>query len=228
MKPELSIIIPLSSNENAWQALAQDLQLLPSGVEIIWVCPLGTTFNATTIPGKNICVLYASPGRASQLNAGARVARKSFLWFLHADTRFTQNALDALYQAIETAPHCLHYFNLHYYDGPKAMRYTSQGIWLRSHCLKMPFGDQGFCLSKTLFNKLGGYEENASYGEDHLLVWQAHEQRVKLRCTGALLSTSARKYIDKGWLYTTCLHQFLWLKQASQQLLVWIKQRLFR
>ena len=34
-------------------------------------------------------------------------------------------------------------------------------------------GDQGFCLSATDLKGLQGYPEQASYGEDHLLVWKA-------------------------------------------------------
>ena len=65
-----------------------------------------------------------------------------------------------------------------------------------------------------MFFSLGGFPEDAPYGEDHLLAWRAHQQGVPLRCTGARLRTSARKYGERGWLRTTARHVYLTYRQA--------------
>jgi hypothetical protein len=46
------------------------------------------------------------------------------------------------------------------------------------------------------------------------LVWQAHKANVKLNQISATLTTSARKYQQRGWLNTTLRHGYLWLKQV--------------
>ncbi len=88
------------------------------------------------------------------------------------------------------------------------------GALFRSRALGVPFGDQGFCIKKTIFNKLGGFPEGLPYGEDHVFVWRARQQGIDLQPLGVKLYTSARKYKKHGWLKTTILTQYLWIKQA--------------
>jgi hypothetical protein len=232
--PKISIIIPLAPKEKAWKALLPDLNQLQNKVEILFIItdekqkesinaenhflPSSQPITATPIIR---WIVSSTAGRAQQLNMGAKVACHEFLWFLHADSRFTGNTFSALLNSIKLAPDALHYFNLKFTDNLFLMKLNAIGVWLRSHLLGSPFGDQGFCIRKSLFNKAGKYPENVTYGEDHLFVWAAKRQGVKLRCTGASLSTSARKYIDHGWLSTTLQHQFLWFKQVIPE---WLKQ----
>jgi GT2 family glycosyltransferase len=91
------------------------------------------------------------------------------------------------------------------------------GVHFRSRILKVPFGDQGFCIRKDMFQILGGFPDNVPYGEDHIFVWKARQQGVKLQPVCSTLYTSARKYKKHGWLKTTLLHQYLWVKQAWPQ-----------
>jgi GT2 family glycosyltransferase len=154
------------------------------------------------------------------MNAAARAARRRYLWFLHADTRFGPGVLAALRRSLAAEPEGLHYFDLGFAPGgPALMPVNAAGVWVRSRLLGMPFGDQGFCLSRRVFARLGGFDEEASYGEDHLLVWKARRAGVPLRCAGARLLTSARKYQERGWLATTARHLYLTYKQALPELL---------
>jgi GT2 family glycosyltransferase len=163
--------------------------------------------------------LTSAPGRARQLNEGARASVRPYLWFLHADSRFTPFTLQALQESLNEEPGALHYFDLAYSeeDRPALMRLNELGAWWRSRLLGLPFGDQGFCLSRDNFNKLGGFSESVEYGEDHLLVWRAKELGIPLRATGAPLLTSPRKYSERGWARTTLKHQLLSLKQAMPE-----------
>jgi hypothetical protein len=69
-------------------------------------------------------------------------------------------------------------------------------------------------LPRTLFERLDGFDEHASYGEDHLLVWAAHHAGVPVVPVGASLRTSARRYRERGWLRTTLRHLLLTARQA--------------
>jgi len=83
--------------------------------------------------------------------------------------------------------------------------------------LGVPFGDQGFCVTKKKYNLIGGFLETAPYGEDHLFVWHAKQRGIRIRSTNAALKTSARKYRQSGWFTTTLLYYQLWTKQASPE-----------
>ena len=89
----------------------------------------------------------------------------------------------------------------------------------------MPFGDQGLCIRKDLFQSIKGFREDLPYGEDHVLVWTARQWHIELQPVGAMLYTSARKYKKYGWVKTTLIHQYLWMKQALPE---WKKLRIGR
>jgi len=215
MTPEnLSIIIPLGPDEDQLAPLLDDLRRLGSRAEIIVVtCDEGAA--RCKADDLNIQWLQSAQGRAIQQNTGARAAGGDFLWFVHADSRPTAQGLAALMAALMAAPDALHYFHLKFAaDGPPLMRLNEWGAWARSQILKVPFGDQGFCLKKDHFNQIGGFPEQVPYGEDHLLVWRARQAGIKLRCTGAPLMTSARAYGAHGWAALTAVYQLRWIKQA--------------
>lgn len=207
----LSLIVPIAPQEEAWTGLWEDLKDLPNGTEIIFSGPQEPS---SPIPSR-VKWIDSAPGRAQQLNEGARSATRDFLWFLHADSRFTKSTLAALIQALNNNPNAFYYFDLRFLkDGPSLMHINEIGCWIRSRILGLPFGDQGFCLSKMNFERIGGFPENVPYGEDQLLVWRAHQHGVPLKSTGARLKTSARKYQEQGWFHITALYYKLWTRQA--------------
>ena len=191
---DISIIIPVGPEENELEALWEDLRPIEKEAELI--------------------VIHGS-SRPKQLNEGAQKATRDFLWFLHADSRCSPKTLKSLLESLGKDPRALHYFNLRFLpDGPSLMRINEIGCWIRSRFLGLPFGDQGFCLSKMNFERLGGFPEEVPYGEDHLFVRRAHQHGVPLKSTGATLKTSARKYQEQGWFHTTGLYYKLWTRQA--------------
>jgi hypothetical protein len=160
------------------------------------------------------------------MNLGAEHARRSFLWFLHADSRISGSAVTSLQASIEMHPNAIHYFDLEFQsDGPRLASVNARGVRFRSRCLGLPFGDQGLCLSRELFSRLGRFDEEVMYGEDHLLIWSAHRERVPIQPIGTAIATSARKYATNGWLATTALHTWRTWRQAIPEFakLVWAR-----
>jgi GT2 family glycosyltransferase len=97
---------------------------------------------------------------------------------------------------------------------PKQFGLTCLNAWganFRSKLFGAPFGDQGLCIRRDHFRKLGGYSEIAPYGEDLLLVWKARKVGIKLNRIASTLLTSPRKYQDYGWLKLTLLFQWRYL-----------------
>lgn len=191
---DISIIIPVGPGEKALPELLSDLEFVKQEAEII---------------------IINGAARARQLNEGARKATRDYIWFLHADSRLTPKTIHALLRSLEKNPEALHYFNLRFLsDGPPLMFLNEIGCWIRSRILGVPFGDQGFCLSKKNFGRIGSFPEDVACGEDHLFVWRARQKGIRLRCTGAVLKTSARRYADTGWAKLTWTYAHRWTRQA--------------
>ena len=227
----LSVIIPIGKCDQAWRSLLPDLKFLETQDEIILVSPdpecesFRNIINEQKI-GSQTKWIQSSCGRAKQMNAGAKIARQESLWFLHCDSRISPDGIRALKNTCKDRPSDLLFFNLDFIDdGPKLMRFNQIGVWLRSRLLRLPFGDQGFCLSKKTFKKLGGFNETVHYGEDHLLIWSAHRKKISIFCIGESLKTSSRRYNEFGWLQTTSKHVMLTIGQALPQFIQMIRER---
>ncbi len=222
-----SVIVPVGPGDTAWQDLLPQLAPLPAGSEVVLVAARKADIPRagkarTHAPPVATRWLPAARGRASQLNAGARAARHSRLWFLHADSRLAADSLPALARASARHPDALGCFDLRFLDdGPPLMWLNALGACVRSRVLGLPFGDQGFFLARAQLERLGGFDERLACGEDHALVWAARRAGVPLVHAGAPLYTSARKYAEQGWLNTTVLHVWLTAQQALAEMLRW-------
>lgn len=207
----------MAVNEQAWKDLIHDLVGLPPNSEIIFALQQGAPFveMPESYPWAGIKQISEGMGRAAQMNVAARLADGTQLWFLHADSRLNQKTIPALLRSLNQYPECLLYGDLKFSsDATLLMKLNEIGAWVRSRYLGMPFGDQGFCISRKLFCEIGGYPENVKYGEDHVFVWRARQRGIVLRSIDAPFYTSARKYRDHGWFKTTARHLVLTCKQA--------------
>ena len=228
----LSVIIPFIKDDVLWKDLLQDLKPLPHDAEIILVGPDapddGIFKKATEALIAQVRYVPSLKGRAVQQNTGVRASKKKFLWFLHADTKVPRPSLFMLEKELQSKPDSLHFFNLHFLaDGPKLVGLNSLGANLRTRYLKMPFGDQGFALSRHVFYRIGGFNERKTVGEDHAFVWEARRKRVPLNCVKGSLFTSARRYEWEGWAHLTGKRVWLTSQMTSVEIVKLMKQRLF-
>ncbi len=184
----VSIIIPTASNETRLGILLNDLEC--ADAEII-------TSSGIT--------------RAKSMNSASSKATREYLWFLHADSRVSLDNLKALEMSLQENSESLRYFNLAF-DGGFATNINAWGANIRSRVFSMPYGDQGICISKTLFDKIGGYREDVPYGEDLIFVLTAKNFGIKLQNIPSKLLTSSRKYKQQGWLKLTMIRQWQLLK----------------
>jgi hypothetical protein len=140
----------------------------------------------------------------------------------------TEETLAALEESLIDSPAAIHYFDLVFSKGsPLLTRLNAWGVWVRSHFLGLPFGDQGLCMSRGTFELLHGFSVDAPYGEDHLMIWAAHRKRIALKPVRAALVTSPRAYVSNGWLSMTVQHFWRTWRQAIPQLLalLWSRMR---
>ncbi|XDD50847.1 hypothetical protein AB3N59_03355 [Leptospira sp. WS92.C1] len=193
----VSVIIPIQEGDTECETLLKELpKILPKEWEII------------------VSKSTDKVNRAKTLNDGVQKAEGEFLWFLHGDSRLGTNEIQKLKDAVLSHPNRLFYFKLEFYPKSLRMKINSTGANLRSWFFSSPFGDQGLCIRKETFLKLGGFDETALYGEDLLFVWTSQKNGVRLYRIDACLKTSDRKYRKNGWFKITLLHQYLYWKLA--------------
>ncbi len=210
---DIAVVVPVGPGDTAWRGLLPLLSGLPDDAQRVLSLVAGDAQPTKDIDPA-VIVQRGAAGRGRQQNAGAAASSRPWLWFLHADSRFDGSALGAIERFAE-AP-ALAYFDLRFHDGGPLMAINQLGAWWRSRLLRMPFGDQGFLLPRAAFEALGGFDERLSSGEDHALVWAARRVGLPLRPLRAALSTSARKYVERGWWRTTAAHLRLSAAQARQ------------
>lgn len=224
----LSVVVPAGPGETEWERLLPQLAAgLPAGSELLLVTAGPAVAKPSEWPETVAWVALGDHhGRAGPLNEAARLARGEWLWFLHADSRLRPETIPALLRFMAQDETALGWFDLAFRpDGPRLVALNAWGANLRSAWLGMPFGDQGFVLKATCFAALGGFDEAARYGEDHLLAWSARHAGVPLRRVGAPLLTSARKYGRRGWAATTLRHVWLTALQAWPEWRRWRRSR---
>jgi hypothetical protein len=216
MELDLAIVIPVGPNDESWRKLLPQLANWP-------VSEIVVVFAQDHLPGEprpelidaRVHVAFAPRGRARQLNAGAAATSARWLWFLHADSVLTTGASQAVAQHLKGDEHVLGYFDLRFLDdGPALMALNTLGAWMRSRWFGLPFGDQGFLMSRSLLGQLHGFDATEVSGEDHDLIWRARAMGASIRPLRAALYTSARKYARLGWWRTTLHHLGATAQQA--------------
>jgi GT2 family glycosyltransferase len=220
MTLDLAIVIPVGPGDTSWRALLPQLATLYAR-EIHLVFARGDQQIVKIESVEGVVVHHVEAGRAKQLNGGAQSSVAAWLWFLHADSQLSTTTGSVLAAHVGNDPKMLGYFDLRFLnDGPRLMWLNTLGAWLRSRVFGLPFGDQGFLMSRELFIQLGGFNEGLRSGEDHALVWRAKQQGAEIRSLRAPLYTSARKYAQHGWWATTQIH----LRSTWQQARRFAKQ----
>ncbi len=227
VESEISLVIPILSGDREWEQLLP-LILGRDAVKEIWLSvqdgdPYTDKYRQVERLYAQVHVIEGSPGRGLQINRAIAAATSSWIWVLHADTRFNEKIWPFLTAAQSRSPDALHYCDLAFESSQPLMKLNAYGARWRSQIFGMPFGDQGFFFRKIWWTYLGGFSETACYGEDHLFAWSWRQAGLQLQRIPCPLFTSSRKYQRDGWLSTTSRHIYLtWLQAAPE----WLK--LFR
>lgn len=150
------------------------------------------------------CVVRSSPGRAIQMNAGARVATGDVLLFLHADTLLPTGGLQSIRDALTDARNVGGAFRLGIDLAGVSIRIVEKTVNLRSRMCKCPYGDQGLFIRRDAFEQLNGYQ-NWPIMEDIDLVRRMRKVG-RLRILKQYVTTSARRWAANGVWRTTLVN----------------------
>lgn len=162
---KVSVIIP-ALNEEA--AIVGTLRFArEAGADELLVVDGGSvdgTRDAAT--GIADAVVVTPPGRARQMNAGAKASSGDAFLFLHADTTLPPGTIEAVRGALEAPKIVGGAFRVRLGISPGApfvrrvaLRITGRMINLRSRLFRSYTGDQAIFLRKEWFDRIGGYPE---------------------------------------------------------------------
>jgi rSAM/selenodomain-associated transferase 2 len=161
MSERISVVIP-ALNEAA--TLLQTLEPLQSlrqqGHEVILVDGGSSDATATLAEPYTERVITAGRGRALQMNRGAQEATGNILWFLHADTRIPERALEEITGAVgASGSFQWGRFDVRLSGDHWLLRLTARLMNIRSRLTGIATGDQGIFLRRELFECIGGYSQ---------------------------------------------------------------------
>ena len=162
--------------------------------------PAGSTLQA--IQDDDIVQLLSEPGRALQMNRGAKQAKGEILLFLHADTLLPQQALIRIEAALADARFVAGAFDLGFDTKRSIFRITEKYVALRTRLTSVPFGDQAIFVRKAYFETIGGYAE-LPLMEDIELMRRIKNRSDRICLIPLKVLTSPRRYEREGLLYCT-------------------------
>jgi rSAM/selenodomain-associated transferase 2 len=228
----ISVIIPVLNEAQQIQGAIASANT-PS-TEIIVVD--GGSMDDTVPMAKSlgVTVISTPPGRAHQMNVGAKIATGDILLFLHGDTRLPQRFETLIFAALKQpiARGCEPIAGAFavQIDAPQfAFRWIERGVNWRSHFCQMPYGDQALFLRRSVFQDIGGFPE-LPIMEDFELVRQL-KKRGKIVVIDTPILTSARRWLQKGIWQTTLINQLVilgyWLGVDTAELARLYRQRKF-
>lgn len=151
-------------------------------------------------------VLETGPCRGLQLDRGARAARGDILVFLHADTWLSPGTGDAIRAAVArgaVAGCC----RLAVRAEGRRYRWLERGIAWRTRRFGTATGDQGLFATREAYEATGGFGPHPLF-EDVRLV-RALGRVGPFVPIDAVAATSARRWVERGFLRTVLTHWVL-------------------
>jgi rSAM/selenodomain-associated transferase 2 len=198
-KPSLSIIIPVlheSASITAFLALLK--QRLPDDSSEIIIIDGGPDHDTIdTIKDPAVVRIAATAGRGHQMNIGARQAKGEILLFLHADTLPPNNMVPLIQEALERPRVVGGAFRLAIDTANPLLWFVASMTTVRSRLTRLPFGDQGIFLRKSVFEKMNGFRD-IPIMEDLDLMLRIRSAGLPIVILPASALTSSRRWDRDG------------------------------
>jgi rSAM/selenodomain-associated transferase 2 len=202
MPPPLSIIVPVLNEERQIVSILQSLQALRAeGAELIVVDGSSRDRSVALAQPLADAVLPCPPGRATQMNLGARHAQSPRLLFLHADTRLPQNASALIAQALQSA--AWGRFDVHIEGRSRWLPVVAQMMNWRSHLSGIATGDQALFMTREAFDAVQGFAEQPLM--EDIEMSKRLKRLGRPACLREKVITSGRRWDERGALRTIVL-----------------------
>ena len=204
---EISVIIPTLNEEKTISRCLEDIVDDPH-IEII-VSDGGSTDRTVEIAEryKDVKIISSPMGRGVKMNAGASYAHGEILLFLHADCILSTEAILNIRDIFENNRIVGGAFKIKLLSDKLPYRLIETGINFRSRVFKLPYGDQGLFVKRTVFMEMGGFKE-MNVCEDLDFICRL-KRCGKIAILNEKIFSSVRRWENSGILRTSLRNQFL-------------------
>ncbi len=218
---KLSIIIPARDEAAIISKLLESLQpARAAGHEVILVDGQSSDKTCALAAGKVDLLLSSPPGRARQMNMGARASTGDLLWFVHADAQVSPQLPMLLAQRCRIDRDCWGFFAVSVDDPGRQFRLLSQMMNWRSGLTAIATGDQGIFVRRDVFFAVNCYPD-ISLMED-IALSRALKKKARPRVMPESLGTSARRWREHGFAKTVltmwALRLAFWLGISAERI----------
>ncbi len=204
---EISIIIPTFNEKRTISQCLETVVGIP-GIEVI-IADGGSTDRTVEIAEqhRDVKVVTSLMGRSVQMNKGAECADGKILLFLHADCVLPREVVLNVRNVLGGSSFVGGAFKIRLLSDKLLYRIIEKGINFRSKIFKLPYGDQGLFVKRSVFEELGGFREMPNC-EDLDFVCRLKKQG-KIAILDERISSSIRRWEKHGILQTSLRNQFL-------------------
>ena len=205
-EPELSIIIPVLHEGDRIRSCLDHLAQIAADVcyEAIVVDgdADGSTLNGIGLQHPDVVQVRSRPGRGTQLNAGARVARGDILLFLHVDTLLPDLALHQILETCWNPTWVGGAFDFVIDSKRLSLRVIGTVASWRSRLTRIPYGDQAIFVERKVFEQVQGFPD-IPIMEDVALMQTLRRSRMKIKILPAAVTVSPRRWEKEGVIRCT-------------------------
>lgn len=187
---KISLIIPVYNEAGTIGQCLANLEALEGEAEILFADGGSTDGTLERLNGR--AVVRCPKGRARQMNAAARQSGGDVLWFSHCDSVLPRDGLKQIEEAAERGAQFGCFLIGFDYQGPFMGCNTALSN-LRSKLWHIAFGDQGMFVTRTLFQKAGGFP-GLPIMEDYEFSRRMKKAGLPLRVLPGRIVTSGRRY----------------------------------
>lgn len=193
----VSIVIPvLNEGARIEAALAALAPCRARGVEVIVVDGGSSDDTCERARAKADRVLSAARGRASQMNAGAAVARGAVLIFLHADTHLPAEADRLAARALGEPGAVWGRFDIRIAGRHPVLPVVAALMNLRSRLTGIATGDQAMFVRRETFAQVGGFPDIALM--EDIALSRTLRRIARPVCRHERVTTSGRRWEARG------------------------------
>ena len=202
--PLVSVIVPVLNEAPLLGDFLREVRTLGADLEIV-VSDGGSLDGSVSIAERLADqVITASPGRASQMNAGAQIASGEVLWFLHADVRPPRHAVEQIRRALVQPRVVGGCFRLRYPRREWIYRVSDSLGNLGVQVFGFALGDHGIFCRRAAFVSASGYP-GVPILEDAEL-YRRLKQIGRMRQLGEEIVSDPRTFEKCGRYRTTAVY----------------------
>jgi len=198
----ISVIIPTFNEEKNIKTIIAQFKS-ETNLEIIVVDGGSTDNTLAAIKNFDLKIIKTKKNRASQLNAGANIAKGDIFFFLHADCLIEAGSLNAIEQCISAGfiGGCL---RQKINSSKRIYRFIEKSGNIRAKISKIFYGDQTIFIKKKIFLKINGFDNVPLF--DDIMFTKKMRNAGKTCMLPSKVFVSARRWEKQGIVKTTFIN----------------------